>query len=104
MTEAPNAGGLFLGDYQGLASSGADFVALLAIANRDAGNRTDVHSVRRDPDSATGPARAPRHTARSTVPGLSPAAEARFAAAQHRAALEAMERRVAGWGRRIGAR
>lgn len=52
MTEAPDAGGLFLGDYQGLSSSGSDFVALLAIANRDTDNRTDVHSVRRDPDAA----------------------------------------------------
>jgi hypothetical protein len=52
MTEAPNAGGLFLGDYQGLSSVGTDFVALLAIANRDIDNRTDVHSIRRDPDAA----------------------------------------------------
>jgi hypothetical protein len=51
MTEAPDAGGLFLGDYQGLSSIGSDFVALLAIANRDADNRTDVHSIRRDPDA-----------------------------------------------------
>ena len=103
LTEAPNAGGLFLGDYQGLASSGAHFVALLAIANRDAGNRTDVHSVRRDPDSPMVQGLARRHTARSTLLASSRAAEARFAAAQHRATLEAMEHRVAGWGRRVGA-
>jgi hypothetical protein len=48
MTVAPNAGGLFLGDYQGLASIGSEFVALLATANRDPPNRSDVHAVRRD--------------------------------------------------------
>ncbi len=69
MTEAPNAGGLFLGDYQGLASSGAHFVALLAIANRDADNRTDLYSVRRDPDSPMAQARVPHHTARTHAAG-----------------------------------
>jgi hypothetical protein len=102
MTEAPNAGGLFLGDYQGLASSGSQFVALLAIANRDAANRSDVHAVRRDPDATA--ARAPRFSARATVPPLSRQASAQFDAAQHEATLAAMERRVADWGLRVGAR
>jgi hypothetical protein len=52
LSEAPNAGGLFLGDYHGLSSTGSHFVALLAIATGDATNRTDVHAVRRDPDAA----------------------------------------------------
>jgi hypothetical protein len=103
MTEAPNAGGLFLGDYQGLSSTGAFFVALIAIANRDANNRTDLYSVHRNPDSPMAQARMPHHRAHTMPPALSPAADARFAAAQHRAALEAMESRVAGWGRRAGA-
>ena len=104
MTEAPSAGGLFLGDYQGLASTGAHFVALIAIANRDANNRTDLYSVRRDPDSPMAQARVRHHRARTMPPALPPNAAARFAAAQHHATLEAMERRVAGWGRRAGAR
>jgi hypothetical protein len=101
MTDAPNAGGLFLGDYQGLASSGSEFVTLLALANRDIGNRADVHGVRRDPDAPT--AQASRFRARSAVPRLSPEADAQFAAAEHDATLAAMERRIADWGQRVGA-
>jgi len=100
MTQAPNAGGLFLGDYQGLASSGGHFVALLALANRDSNNRTDVHAVRRDPDAVL----ATPFSARATVPRPSREAAAHFVAAQHEATLAAMERRIADWGRRVGAR
>ena len=103
LSEAPNSGGLFVGDYQGLASTATQFVALLAVANRDANNRTDVHSMRRDPDSPVALGTAPRFRARGAVPALSPAAEAHFAAAQHDATLHSMERRVAGWGQRVGA-
>jgi hypothetical protein len=102
MTEAPNAGGLFLGDYQGLASSGSHFVALVATANRDAANRSDVHAVRRDPDAAA--AQAPNFSARATVPQPSRHAAAQFEAAQHEATLAAMERRIADWGWRVSAR
>jgi hypothetical protein len=93
MTQAPNAGGLFLGDYQGLASSGSEFVALLATANLDTTNRSDVHAVRRDPDATA--ARAPRFGARATVAPLSQQAAVQFDAAQHEATLAAMERRIA---------
>jgi hypothetical protein len=43
---APNAGGLFVGDYQGLVSKGALFVPLFVRANTgDFANRTDVFSA-----------------------------------------------------------
>jgi hypothetical protein len=35
-------GGLFVGDYQGLASASGEFVALFARAHADAANRIDV--------------------------------------------------------------
>ncbi|MGE5168962.1 MAG: sialidase family protein [Rudaea sp.] len=35
-------GGLFVGDYHGLAAAGNAFVALIAQANRDANNRSDI--------------------------------------------------------------
>ena len=35
-------GGLFLGDYQGLASAGADFFALFTQTNAEPGNRADI--------------------------------------------------------------
>ena len=39
---APNAGGLFIGDYQGIASDGNAFYPFFAMANATAANRTDV--------------------------------------------------------------
>jgi hypothetical protein len=41
--------GLFIGDYQGLAASGRDFVTVFAVTNGgEGGNRTDIVSVRAD--------------------------------------------------------
>jgi hypothetical protein len=57
--QAPNAGGLFLGDYEGLATFDDQFRALFVTTNRDQpGNRTDVYygqfrSI--DVDVAVGP-------------------------------------------------
>ncbi|MDO8419808.1 MAG: sialidase family protein, partial [Rubrivivax sp.] len=45
---APDAGGLFLGDYQGLVSTGTSFLPVLVLSSADAGNRTDVHTPRID--------------------------------------------------------
>ena len=39
---APNAEGLFLGDYQALTSSGGEFLPVFVAASADAANRTDV--------------------------------------------------------------
>jgi Neuraminidase (sialidase) len=47
METAPFARGYFLGDYEGLATIGDDFLAFLALANTgDTSNRTDIFSVR----------------------------------------------------------
>lgn len=43
---APNARGLFLGDYMGLVSSGTTFIAFFTQANADLTNRTDVFARR----------------------------------------------------------
>ena len=40
---APVAEGLFLGDYQALATSGSEFLPLFVTAGNDPANRTDVH-------------------------------------------------------------
>ena len=42
---APNAGGLFLGDYMGLASSGASFLSLHTRTTGELTNRTDVFAL-----------------------------------------------------------
>lgn len=49
LLHAPDAAGLFLGDYQGLASRGEDFEALLALPDPERAGVTDVHAIRRRP-------------------------------------------------------
>lgn len=49
LLNAPDAAGLFLGDYHGLASDGEDFVALVALPDAQTAGRTDVVAVRRRP-------------------------------------------------------
>jgi hypothetical protein len=52
LLDAPNANGLFLGDYQGLTGDGSTFVALYTRTNTgDTTNRTDVFA-----DRVNGPA------------------------------------------------
>jgi hypothetical protein len=47
LLDAPNANGLFVGDYQGLGGDGSTFVALYARTNSgDTSNRTDVSADR----------------------------------------------------------
>lgn len=43
---APNANGLFVGDYQGLVGTGADFLSLHVIANASTTNRSDAWFAR----------------------------------------------------------
>jgi hypothetical protein len=42
LDDAPDAGGLFLGDYQALTSDGSDFLPFFVQTNTGVGNRTDV--------------------------------------------------------------
>lgn len=42
LTPAPNARGLFLGDYMGLVSRGTQWLSLLALSQQDLNNRTDI--------------------------------------------------------------
>ena len=52
MLDAPDAGGLFVGDYEGLSGDGSTFVALYARTNNgDASNRTDVFADRVNGDA-----------------------------------------------------
>jgi hypothetical protein len=43
LDQAPNAGGLFLGDYEALASSGNEFLPVFVTSANDPANRTDVY-------------------------------------------------------------
>ncbi len=98
LTQAPNARGLFLGDYMGLVSTGVEFVPLLVLSSTDTDNRTDVYTLRITPGmaAATSAGRAQALAAAGTV------AETEFQARRQAFTRAVMERRVADWGRRVG--
>jgi hypothetical protein len=80
LLDAPNAGGLFVGDYQGLTGSGATFVALYARVNTaDATNRTDVFADRANGD-AIATSGLPAVARKSGVPAWSTSAQDKVAA------------------------
>jgi hypothetical protein len=52
LSTAPQANGLFLGDYMGLVSAGGQFLALYTRTTGDLANRTDVYLARSDGGAA----------------------------------------------------
>jgi hypothetical protein len=64
MRTAPDAGGFFVGDYEGLANNGS-FLPVFVTANNNLANRTDVFST--SFRSSLGPARAARAAKRRLV-------------------------------------
>ena len=101
MAQAPDARGLFLGDYIGLASAGTTFLPLLTSAAANVNNRTDIVALRIEP--ATASATSARARALS-VRTLSAQEQARWRDATHDATVRTMERRMPGWAARVGAR
>jgi hypothetical protein len=100
MALAPDARGLFLGDYIGLASAGTTFLPLLTSAAANVGNRTDIVALRIEPASASATSlRARALSARAPTA----AEQARWREATHAATVRAMEHRVPGWAQRVGA-
>ena len=98
MAAAPNAGGLFLGDYQGLVSAGTSFLPVLALSRTDTANRTDIFAPRLDGIVAARASAAAVHGARSLVPAGD---AARMRALHSQAVAAAMERRTPGWSERV---
>ena len=94
---APNAGGLFLGDYEALSSAGALFLPLYAqTSNGQLDNRTDIYVTLASSAGAAQESRATavRMTALAVVPlPLSPDLRRRISDS----AVSAMQRRVPGW-------
>jgi hypothetical protein len=95
--DAPNAGGLFVGDYQGLVGVGSTAIALYSRTNNgNTSNRTDVFADRIDTRSITAVAATPGDASRkAVVPEWSDAAEARVS--RHLAEVRAS--RLAQWHR-----
>jgi hypothetical protein len=92
---APNANGLFIGDYMGLAARGDAFVSFYAKANDgNVANRTDVHVDIVPADGATTAKAAATYPA--MVAGPAPVDDV-LAAKIDAAVKAAMQRRVPGW-------
>jgi hypothetical protein len=104
LLHAPNANGLFVGDYHGLASIGAAFVPLVATTNADAANRTDVRAPRIDGFAEAAGDRAGARWASRGAQKMSAAGAAGLSRAHHEAVAAAMEQRVPGWWQRLGGR
>jgi hypothetical protein len=100
MAIAPDAGGLFLGDYQGLASDGSAFLSLFAMSNNTLANRTDIFAV----TSTIGASAASRsvHAAGAARAGAV-AMTAGWRARAHDAIVRTMERRIPRWHELMGA-
>ena len=95
LLDAPNANGLFVGDYQGLGGDGSTFIALYARTNTgDTTNRTDVFADRVDGDAiATSGAVAGSAAQKTAVPAWTRSAGERVS--EHLATIR--ERRSAKW-------
>jgi hypothetical protein len=93
LLNAPNAGGLFVGDYQGLAGVTSTFVALyVRVNNGDTTNRTDTFADRVDSNVALAATMAmPRNALKEQVPAWTAPAQARVG--EHLAAVSELRRR-----------
>jgi len=93
MRNAPNASGLFVGDYQGLVGQGSAVVALYArINNGNSSNRTDVYADRLDSSSLiAGRGTTSRKVGKLVLPDWNPAAQERVG--RHLTEIRAMRRR-----------
>lgn len=92
MAQAPNARGLFLGDYMGMVSDGSSFVPLLSLSSTDLNNRTDVYLLRVNPGATA---------QRSSSSWEAPLSEAQFQARRQAFTQRVMEQRLPDWGRRV---
>jgi hypothetical protein len=92
LLDAPNANGLFVGDYQGLSGDGSTFVALYARTNSgDTSNRTDVFADRVNGETIAASAASFDVAARKTaVPAWTSGAEVRVS--QHLSRVREMRR------------
>jgi BNR repeat-like domain len=98
MAQAPNARGLFLGDYFGLAAAGTTFLPLVTSAAANPANRTDIVSLRIEPAAAAAASRARALAARAP----SSAEAARWRDAEQAVTVRTMEQRIPGWATRVG--
>jgi hypothetical protein len=96
---APNARGLFLGDYQGLASANNVFVPVYVRTSAgDLTNRTDVYAL--IANSLLAAMASDLARAHRAVPALTAEPDAQFRQRVHENIMQSMNRRIAGWSER----
>ena len=102
MATAPNARGLFIGDYQALTSANNVFVPVYVRTNSgDLANRTDVFAIQlRSVPLAAAPTGT--QAFRATATPIRPDQE--FRTRVHDNLVRTMERRIPGWSQRLNAR
>lgn len=99
---APNARGLFLGDYQGLAGGTASFTAFFAQTTRAAAtNPTEIFALAVTPVAQALAAARGERSYRAAAPSAEPADALRARAGANM--LRVLERRVPGWTERMNA-
>jgi len=99
---APNASGLFLGDYQGLAASGGQFVPFFAQTTRAAlTNPTDIYALAVTPLAQAQSAALTARSYRAMPATSQPTDEMRARASEN--IVRVLERRVPGWVERMRA-
>ena len=86
-------GTLFLGDYHGLTSSGASFVAVAVLPNADVNNRSDVVAQRTETLAGALAQTLARHGVRDELPALTQAQRDAFVSATTQATRRAMSLR-----------
>jgi hypothetical protein len=101
LAQAPDARGLFLGDYQGLVPSGSGFLPLLALSGTDLDNRTDIYALRITPTAMAASTASIRARALSADQAAQDAGAAAFKRARQEAIVNTMERRMPGWAARM---
>jgi len=97
---APNARGLFLGDYQGLAASGGRFVSFFAQTTRaQLPFPTDIYALAVTPAAQAQSVGVPGRSYRALPAGAEPGDEIRARASEN--TTRVLERRVPGWSDRM---
>jgi hypothetical protein len=97
---APNARGLFLGDYQGLAASGGRFISLFAQTTRaPLANPTDIFALAATPAAQAQKVAQRAGTYRAEPASAEPTAETRMRASEN--IVRVLERRAPGWTNRM---
>jgi len=102
MAQAPNARGLFLGDYMGLVSDGNRFLPLVVLSGTDLDNRNDAYLLPVIPGAGAASLAASSQAQAPAMRAVNEAeVEATFQARRQAFTQRVLEQRLPDWGRRV---